>query len=304
KIEFAETVNLNGELILVNEVLHPVFLTFNKSGFLIVSSYKSDDQVFVYTLPDLKYHTSFGKHGQGPGDMQAFAMFCNSLSESLYIWGYTDVSIKRFLCDSVIRPVEKFRLAGYESVNNMHIANDSILIYNLMDQLEIKKTGLKSGKEIDKIQLEKDNHRESYYFSNRGILAANDRFIVYTYLYKKEIDIYDIETMKLKTKLKGDYNFEMPQIGNFNSKKYYINVLAGKNYFYALTTNEDNSKMIDMEVYDYEGNSVVKYSFDINPQLFTIDEENNYMYGYSEAHEDYFLRYKLPLIKDSERIEK
>jgi hypothetical protein len=69
--------------------------------------------------------------------------------------------------------------------------------------------------------------------------------------------------------------------------------LAGKNYFYALTTR-DNSKMIDMEVFDYEGNSVMKYSFDTYPSLFIVDEENNYMYGYTEKHEDYFLRYKLP----------
>jgi hypothetical protein len=297
-IEFPVTENLKAELILVNEILQPTFVTFHKAGFFFVANYNTEEKVHVYTLPDLKHYTSFGQKGQGPDDFQAFPMFCNSMSESLYIWGYNAISIRRFVCDSIIRTVEEFRLANYEAYNQMHIVKDSILIYNLSDDLIIKKIKLKDGKEIDRIELKKDDHNEPYYYSNNGILAANDQYIAYAYRYKKQIDIYDIATMKLTTRLIGEYKFKMPEV-NGSNKIYYINIVAGKNYFYALTAVDDNKYMDSnnttinraLEVYDYDGNPVVKYSFDISPLLFIVDEENNHIYGYDGKYEDYFLKY-------------
>jgi hypothetical protein len=48
-----------------------------------------------------------------------------------------------------------------------------------------------------------------------------------------------------------------------------------------------------MEVYDYIGNPVRQFTFDIEPNRFVVDERSMIIYGYSFDHEDYLLRYRI-----------
>ena len=48
-----------------------------------------------------------------------------------------------------------------------------------------------------------------------------------------------------------------------------------------------------MEVYDYEGNPIIEYTFDIIPFYLAVDEQNGYIYATNSNYEDYLLRYKL-----------
>lgn len=179
----------------------------------------------------------------------------------------------------------------------MNILKDSLLIYYLPDNLEIRKYDLENNVLLDQIKLKKDPHNESFFFSNRGMIIANDSSIVHSYLFKRRIDIYDTKTLELKTVI-GDVNHkENIMLGDFENVRYhYINLVAGNKYFYALYSGENNqgdSRGNKIEVYDYNGNPILEYLFDIPPLLYTIDEENKMIYGFSNFHEDYLLSYKM-----------
>jgi hypothetical protein len=102
----------------------------------------------------------------------------------------------------------------------------------------------------------------------------------------------------LKKRIVDKYDYITPIIDdNDNNVVQYLRVVAGRKYFYALYRggNQKNSTVNSdiLEVFDYDGNPVSKYIFDICPQIFIIDEFHHILYGYSYHHEDYLLKYKL-----------
>lgn len=180
-IDFNETNKLVAEKIFIDKIFFPDFIT-KKGNHLIIASSKSDTMLYSYALPSLDYLYETGRKGQGPDDIQAFPMFCESPeSEYLYIWGYTPLKIKKFSIkqDGQFILKEEFLLSIYETYNNMHIINDSIFIYYLPDDLVLKKYDLKRNEYLDEIKYKKDDHMESYYYSNRGTVAANQSNIIY-----------------------------------------------------------------------------------------------------------------------------
>lgn len=118
--------------------------------------------------------------------------------------------------------------------NDRHIVRDSLSIYNETDKLAIKKINLNIRQEVGQILLEPDDHPEKYYYKNSGIMIANDSLIIYAYKYKKQIDFYSVDSMKLCKRLVGDDITPRIVIGDFeNSVVYYNELVAGKRYFYA-----------------------------------------------------------------------
>ena len=79
--------------------------------------------------------------------------------------------------------------------------NDSILIYNSIFDLTLRKINIKNHSVPDICQFPKDNHQESFFYSNKGKLGINNTSIVYAYFYKDQIDFMDLEG-KLITKAK------------------------------------------------------------------------------------------------------
>ncbi len=276
-----ETKELNSHKQQLEEVFRPSFLT-RVEDKLVFASYGTDKMLFVYSIPDLKFLGSTGRKGKGPDEIDAFPMFCESNNESLYVWGYTRKSIRKFnvtkdgnlIKDTIIT------LPEYKAYNNMHIVNDSLFIYYLPDELKVVKSNLWNGLQLDDIEMKKDDHNETFFFKNRGTIAANDSFLVYGYVYKKQIDIYRIRNFKLFKQIVGDYPRKDPIIGDFDNRSYYHKIVAGEKYFYALYNSIEKNRSI-LEVYDFNGVFEKELVLDIKPELFTIDEAIRSIYGYS-----------------------
>ena len=287
-ISSPEKKELKSEKEVLKEIISPDFLT-RVDNKLIISSSQSDSMLYVYSLPDLKYLNRTGKKGRGPGEIPFFPMFCESMNRTLYVWGYGPKTIGKFDINQngELKVNDTIKLPIYEAFNNMHILNDSLFIYYLPDDLRIVKFDLKNKRYLDIIQLKKDNHNESFYYSNRGIIAANDSFVVFAYLFKKEINIYRLNDFKLHKVIKGDYEYKKPIVGSSDNPKYYTQIVAGENFFYALCKNDKS-----MEVYDYDGTFVNEFTFDITPSLFAVDENNKTIYGFANdnKYEPYLLR--------------
>ena len=289
---------LTCEMVFMDDVIAPDFMQINNHSLFIVSS-RSDSMLYQYSLPDMKPLYRGGTQGQGEPEFSLFPMLCKSFSNLLYVWGYTPFTIKSFEVkeDTAISFRRSYRLPLYGSFNQMHVIHDSILVYNAMpDKLAIKKVNLNQGKEMGEITFETEDHMESFFYKNRGLVAANDRYIVYAYYYKKQIDIYDAETMQLHKRLTNGDKEPHIQVGDFEGNKtYYVNIVSGTDCFYALC--KDGDKDYALEVFDYEGRSKAKYKFDIIPFLFAVDEEDGVLYGYNSNYEDYLLKYALPAIE-------
>lgn len=296
---FVKHKKLVAEKIPVNEIFAPDFVT--KSGdHFVISSSASDTTLFIYETPSLKFKKAMGVRGNGPDEIQTFPMFGHTVDkEYLYIRGYSPLSIRK----TSIQPngslnfIDEYFLDQYDEYNYMNVIKDSIFIYYNSTNLAITKYDLKNKIELGKIEFKKEDHQESFYYSNRGYISANDSFIIYPYVYKKQIDIYSIDKLKRVKSIKDGKKYPTVSINDRGNITWqYFNIYASKKYFYALYVgHKENENFFDrtLEVYDYAGNPIIQYSFDIVPFYFAVDEENGYIYATNSNYEDYLLRYKL-----------
>ena len=51
---------------------------------------------------------------------------------------------------------------------------------------------------MGELKIGSKNRVNSYLSDGDGVMAANDSVIIVAYHYKKQIDIYDVSTLKLK----------------------------------------------------------------------------------------------------------
>ena len=65
----------------------------------------------------------------------------------------------------------------------------------------VKLYDLKNGKNMGELKIGSKNRVNSYLSDGDGVMAANDSVIIVAYHYKKQIDIYDVSTLKLKKQL-------------------------------------------------------------------------------------------------------
>lgn len=285
---------LTAEKVLLKNVVSPCFMMVKKQSLFLIDV-KNDSMLFQYSLPELEYIGKGGVKGQAENEFQVFPMFCRTSSAELYLWGFTPTKIKKFAwekTDSIFFEAE-YDLANYESFNQMHIVRDSLLVYSAIPgEFALKKVNLNVRKESGRIKFKPDDHGETFFYKNRGVMAASDSLIIYAYSYKKQIDFYRIDDMKCCLQLVEDDAPVNVVVGDWeHSIHYYVDIVAGKYYIYALCQQENNKRCL--EVFDYSGHSVAKYEFDITPELFDVDEQNGILYGYNSNLEDYLLRYSL-----------
>lgn len=291
---------LTADMVKLNEIINPEFMSICGEHFAISCSV-TDPMIYLYSTPSLEFENSFVRKGRGPNEIPIFPMFCKSPdNNSMYIWGYTPVTIKKFHINGDNKPEyeREFRLSRYEAFNYMNILNDSLFLYYLPDELTIKKYDLVNNCYLDEIKFKMENHKESFFFSNRGMMDANTEKIVYSYIFKKQIDIFDVKTMKRTAQIKTKGKTSVQPSFDFNDvTKYYWNLYAGKDYFYALyggSNNSENVKNSALEVFDYDGNPIAKYQFDTVPYLFVVDEAKNIIYGYNhDVAPDHLLKFTM-----------
>lgn len=284
----------------IHEVFSADFIT-RKSDYLFIISTKSDTMIYMYSIPDLKFVKNFGVRGHGPDEFQ-LPMFVESSQEDLILWGFSKLNlVRRMAIDSNANLIKKedYYLKKYEIFNQMHIIQDSIFLYSLVPtDYVIQKYNLRSQEYSGRIDLSthQDNDNPSLY-SNRGIMTANDSSIIYVYHFKRQIDIYDSQTLALKKTLTGDYKYQKPTNKFDENIKYYLDVIPGKKYFYALYRGNSEKHTTGhtdaVEVFTYNGAPVIKYKFDISPDLFYVDEKNGILYGYIHKYPDMLFKYNL-----------
>ena len=299
KRAFPQEKKIRAVRIPAGETMNPGHM-LQKGDYLIIESILSPKMLFVYSAPDLRFVCATGNKGNGPDEFPSIPFLIDSQTDSIYVFGYGLRYLKSMAVDSAagVRLTERYALLFHEAFNSMHLLKDSVLVYQTVmpPQYSIKKYNLRQNEMIGELKMERESPQEELAWDlSRGKMAANDSVIVYVYLYKNQIDLYDLETMELKKRNVWEYK---PQQPTFKDEElYYVSAFAGKKYFYALFKGERNAEGKNpsntIEVYDYDGNPVALYRFDIPPLYFYPDEKNNCIYATHPSCMDTLLRYDL-----------
>ncbi len=276
---------------------------------LLTLSDKTDTLMHVFSLPDLKFVKSFGFRGGGPDDFN-LAKFCNSESSYLYLFDYFNINsriIKKidFQTFKKYKTIKKYEIKGFDDFSTFftpHILNDTLLYFVDVSKgkCSVNSFNLNSQKLIKskKFEISKDETDVNpFFYINKGIINMNKQTVAYFYLYKDQIDFFNIN-LKPKRTARGECP---PQNINTNNalenRIYYMSMFAGKDKLYFRNckgkTIEDAKRSPQyIEVFDNGGNPLIEYKIEKPFVHFVVDEKNNKIYVTSKD-EDYFIVYDL-----------
>ncbi|MDR0973733.1 MAG: TolB-like 6-bladed beta-propeller domain-containing protein [Prevotellaceae bacterium] len=301
-IQFDKTYHLTAEKIPLHEQWSTSKIRLTKD-YLLVTADAGDSVVYLYSLPDLQCKRKYWTRGQGPDDFQDLPALANTGNDYVFMRGQSPMHLRKYSFTETGAPIlhGSYQFPLYEPQNDMHVIQDSILLYYMIDKFIVKKINLYQGvlQEEYQLDLKKESHGQSWFYSNKGRVRANDSLLIYVYNFKHQIDIYDCHTMQLKHRLTDGHTYTPPNPADDFLKvtSQYLYAELGQRFIYALYSGQSNDNIgasYTMEVFDFSGNPIAKYSFDISPYLFAIDEVRGYIYAYNPVYEDYLLKYKLP----------
>lgn len=267
---------------------------------LIISGFKSKNLIHVYHLPDFKLKNKFGEKGESPLDLNV-CFLSKSSSNKVFIGGFNGgkTFYKYNELNGYIDIEKPINILNVGEPMNDIFSTEEKFIYNSIFDLKINEYNF-HDKEVKTIyELDKDDHKESFFYSNKGKMASNDSVMVYTYFYKDQIDFID-SNGKIKKSIIGKIRNPVITMGDFEANTVtYINAYATKNNFYILYRGKTHKEFIKapyedvLIVFNNKGDVINKYSFDIPPIIFAVDEENNTLYGYNGMYKDVILKYSL-----------
>ena len=276
----------------INQIIRPDFISKSGNKILVLSSV-SDTIIHEYDL-EMSYVRNWGKKGHGPNEVSNFLMFCEGdpTDESLYLWGFNPVMIYKYSqnTNNIFEKEEVLQLPYYAAFNYLNITKDSCFIYLDIDKLQINKINLKTFEE-DKIEFKIDkDDRSSAFYSNRGVMATNSKYIIYAYMYKNQIDIYDKDDLTLKKRYIINDNGYKPKENNYNLIRYYTHVVSTDEYIYAYKV--DSKERHSIEIFDFKGKNISKNILSIPIPLYTVDENNKSIIGFNYSDENLAFIYK------------
>lgn len=278
-----------------------------KYPFLIFQNIKQRDSLFhIYDLTNYELKSVFGVEGEGPDEFIVPELFQTQLSGFL-IGDFGKNQVFRFGINNEGQPILKdAKKLGYDNaLFDATFINDSLYIadpkYMLVPSLYLlawqdtlpKKIWTYRNSDIKDYSLDPD----------MGNVYANESRIVFCYGYKKQIDFMDTSFNLIK-RVKFEFDtFDTNNLASGDEKIAYAYGYLGKRYLYASffgtswNENRANSSCgTFLEVFDLDGNPVVRYHLEgKRPVSFAVDEDNFILYGAIEdgEPEDHLLMYKL-----------
>ena len=273
-----------------------------KHPFLILQNDKRTDSLFhIYDLNNYELKSAFGTIGQGPNDILGPWLFATQLSDLLindvlkkviYQFGINEQG------QPVLKDIKKPKFIG--NISDAAFINDSLYVVDA----RILAPSLYLFYLTDELPQKTRKYRNMKNYMIDPDIAevfANENRIALCYGYKKQIDFMDTDLNLIK-RVKFKY---VPSsfLSCEDRRKSYSTGYLGKRYLYALFLGTEGEIYADLsfrdavlEVFDLDGNPVIKYRFDgLFPSRFVIDENTFTLYGcrFDGQPEDYLLVYKL-----------
>lgn len=308
KIEDKQEKELKGDTSLLHaKIFYPneifdVAMISSAGDFFVIASVKAETLIHIYGDDPLTLKSSFGKKGEGPQDLM-LPILCKTTLNKAIIGGFDRLStFITYTFDGenfVMREKYKIPQKG-NPMNDIAFIDSTRLIFNDIFDLQIKSLDLNNNKQKLLREFEKDDHRESFFYSNKGNLAVSSKSMAYAYSYKDQIDFMDLNGKVIHVVKKNDRKPSITIGPNADNKYYYANIFATKNFYYALYRNKTTNEFVKgqykgdvIEVYNNEGTLIRTYSFDISPIIYAVDQNDRRMIGFN-AQKEALLIYDLP----------
>ena len=270
------------------DIIDPVQIAVS-NNYLFLMGIKSDPIFQQYEIQNLEYIQSFGKRGRGPGEFaSAYQMYVTRDQEKLYLYNYARKTFSAYLIleHGDLLPEQDLIVDKNMLYNQFHIIKDSLLIYNLVPEVGVVKIDLLSNEHSTKIEFTKNKQYrgEDFFHPDNGVLSVTNQYIVFAYIYRKQIDIYNIDDLSLKARLLAKGHRETMTTSE-QSKRYYCNVYATENFIYACyidPDSDDKQNKYFVEVFDFNGTPVKRYNTDIFLYgLLAVSPDDSAMYSYN-----------------------
>ncbi len=300
-------------------------------SLLILCDYENNPHFHIYHLPDFENLGNFGKQGKGPTDISSPVFWgqTKKIDNSYYMWFFqmdlmkqTYINIFKYINDGKSTPEKTIEMPPEIDMSvNIITLNDSIMIgtgsgakgeffvYNInSDFIRWQQFDL-CGTSSKFAEILKNNNLLSEYRLGKIKIKPDKSRFVKSYIYSPFINIYDENTKLLFSIGKDKYSIpEINKNGEFSqeSEIYYSNIFLSNNFIYALNQNcklkeMNNSKDVEIEVFDWDGNAVCKYRLNegiIASGAFVIDEINNMIYTvYPKNDSSYYSRFIINNVK-------
>ena len=296
-----ELMRLQGITNAVNvEVKHPFLMIWNFD--------RNDSLLHIYDVTTHELKHAFGIKGRGPGEFINPWFLKSQLSDFLI---YNNKMVYQFGIDEEGVPI----LLGVKEPNYIgdiygaSFINDTLFVLDaqyLAPSLYVLSIHDELPRKV--LPYRNPDIRDYIIDPNSGYVYANESRIAFCYQFKKQIDFMDIDLNLIKrVKFKYDHPTGII-VDEGNQKVSYTLGYLGKRYLYVLFFGKSwrafRALPIDsgifLEVFDLDGNPVVKYRLDgLGPEHFVVDEETFTLYGvgWDRAPEDHLLMYQLVGLK-------
>lgn len=112
--------------------------------YLVVMSFQSDTLIHIYSLPDMRLVSKMGLKGDSPSDL-AFSLLFKGSANNVFIGGFNGgKDVKEFeIKNNKVNVIRTFSISTREPLNDAYIINDSIIIYNSISDLILRKNNVK-----------------------------------------------------------------------------------------------------------------------------------------------------------------
>ena len=300
---FPKEQTLSAKAITVPPILLLPEALFIVDNFLIALQPDKDTIFDVFQLPECTYLYSDITKGGGPNEFVVpYANFVSvGNSEFKIIDSGIFVKTARITNDSISITNRK-RISDYELVNGMVEFNDgSYCILNRMtgDKEYLKINGIEKIEFSDYPELtsnknQKENQFTTYFKYLVAPPESKDKFAAF-YNKFKFIRYYDINgnlTKEIDVSIEPCHTVITNDIrDNFT---YYYKPVATERYIYALCLNKTDrdlekdfeSMNMEIQVWDWNGEPVIKYILDKSFTVFTVSSDDKTLYASSFYVED------------------
>jgi hypothetical protein len=297
------------------EIINPRVITIVDDEYLMVSSDRAEGFLQIFQLPDLEYLYSWGKSGRGPDEFEHTPLTeINAFGDTISVYHFGTQSMRYYTVnDTALVPDQEVTLS-YEDqtdvLNNISRLEEGVYIMDYGDSPG------QSSKEH--IALETDNENPVFTFGGypESDLSGFERYWKFMkssttkpdgsrfaafYYFHNLIRIYDSNG-----DLKHELIIEDETLNDRNeqAEEFHYRSLqsVSDSWIYSLGYNERREVMSEnveshinsLEIWDWEGNPVYRALFDHPIHGFTVSEEHGLIIGYSLTDMENLYVYEIP----------
>ncbi len=307
------------EYVSPDAIFNPMGIFRVNDRYLIVSQYADRDFLRILSLPDLEPLYTWGTSGRGPGEFRMPPVYFNTIAgtNELIISDVLDFRQEHYIVSDTAITFEKSRMLRYEGQYNMverlRRVDDSTYISDFIP--------MDAPDSVEYIILRPDNDQVVSRFGTYPIIDVDHIkkafLLMKSNAYNPDKEIFaafymSMNAFKLFRKdgeMIGEYRvdgFSFDAVNPEEAMNYTYRYIqdSSKDHIYTLGVYGNAADLYEpkadydtesiFEVWDWEGNSLRRYTLDRFIHAFVVSEKHGRIYGYSYSDPTKVFEYELP----------